>query len=224
MDDQDRKLRLEEARIMSDELQASLPKMVPAAGLSLESMLPFKATSLRELLIHRAADLAKTATQHLEDGQVVPGAILTRSLVETVAILFCLHRELERFLSSPNESRLGEFLTSSLVGARWEGHPVQSINVLTAIDKVDKEIPKFRASYDALSEYTHPNWSGLLGSYGAIDRENHELHLGARVRESSLRSIASTLSGSLMAFTHYYNLLADVLKDFNDHFESELPK
>lgn len=211
---------LSEARLLTEELQNSLPSVVPAADLTLESRLPFKATSVRELLIHRVADLASAAMHYLDRKRVVPASILTRSIVETVAVLFCLNQAIEQFLESPDEDKIDKFLVSSLVGARWEGHPVQSINVLTLIDRVTKTVPAFRSSYDNLSEYAHPNWSGLLGSYGTINHESHELRLGIRDRSSSFKSAGLVLSSALLTFKHYYNLSADNLKAFNDYYES----
>jgi hypothetical protein len=220
--DEKTQISLAEAKLLSEELLHCLPALVPAAGLSLKSMLPFKATSIRELLVHRMSELASTAIFHLESGAVVPGAILTRSAVETVAVLFCLNQALEQFLDSPDLAKINSFLMSSLVGARWDDHPVQSISVLTLIDKVTKTIPAFRASYDNLSEYAHPNWSGLLGSYGRIDKENHELHLGVRDNATGLSSAFFVMTATLVTFKYYYNWSAKTLQDFNDHFEQEI--
>lgn len=215
------KENLADAELLCEELASSLPAVIPLAGLSLNSKLPFKATSIRELLIHRMSDLASAATRQLSDGFVVPGALLTRASVETVAVLYCLNRAIEQFLESQDMDRINSFLMSSLVGARWDDHPVQSINILTLIDKVTKELPAFRSSYDSLSEYAHPNWAGLLGSYGLIDREKDELHLGGRDNSVGLETASYVLAGSLFTFKHYYNLSAANLDQFNQYFEAQ---
>jgi hypothetical protein len=215
--DEGSKDALAEASLLCEELAHSLPTLIPAAGLS--HKLPFKATSIRELLICRMSDLASSATQHLRNHAVVPGAILTRAAVETVAVLFCLNQAVEQFLETHDLDRINSFLMSSLVGSRSEDHPVQSINILTLIDKVTKTIPTFRSSYDNLSEYAHPNWSGLLGSYGSIDKENHELHLGVRDTSVGLRTSLFVLTATLHTFRHYYNLSAGTLDRFNQYFE-----
>jgi hypothetical protein len=217
--DDEAKAMLAEAKGLAERLSLCLPTLVPAAGLSHRSKLPFKATSIRELLIHRMSNLATSAIRSIEAGDVVPGSVLTRASVETVAVLFCLNQAVEQFLELRDVERIDSFLMSSLVGARWSGHPVQSINVLTLIDKVTKTIPAFRASYDNLSEYAHPNWSGLLGSYGLIDKENYELHLGKADNSAGLKAALSVLSGALLTFEHYYNLSADNLGEFNRYFD-----
>ena len=49
------------------------------------------------------------------------------------------------------------------------GHLAKSI--LTYIDKMDKEIPTMRGNMQFLSEWAHPNGSGHLFTYGAINKE-----------------------------------------------------
>lgn len=217
---------LEEARQISAELNASLPAVVPAGGLTLKSKLPFKAVSIRELLIHRVAVLSRTAVSHLENEEAVPGIVLTRAIVETVAVLYCLNQRLEKFVaapSEPEEEALDDFLMKSLVGARWEDHPVQAQNVLTFIDRMSKEIESFRESYDALSEYAHPNWSGMLGSFGEFNRERMELILGPRRGAPGIRSGCLVLATSLDIFRFFYNSMPDTLHAFNNYFESKQP-
>ena len=215
---------LAEAREISAELNASLPAVVPAGGLTLKSKLPFKAVSIRELLIHRVAALSRSAVAHLENEDVVPGIVLTRAIVETVAVLYCLNQRLEKFLAAPSEAEedaLDDFLMKSLVGARWEDHPVQAQNILTFIDKVSKEIESFRESYDVLSEYAHPNWSGMLGSFGEFNRERMELVLGPRKGTSGIRSGCVVLATALDMFRFFYNSMPDTLYAFNSYFESK---
>jgi hypothetical protein len=209
------------ARQIADEISASLPKSVPAGGLTLRSKLPFKALSVRELLIHRVSVLASAAVIDFEEGAVVPGIVLTRAVIETTAVLFCLAEVIDEFLSSKDEAKLDKSLMQSLVGARWPDHPVQSTNVLNLVDRVSKSIPGYRASYDTLSEYVHPNWSGLLGSFGRIDRERHELFLGFREDSAGLVSGASALAATLDVFRHFYNAMAKPLHDFNEYFDAQ---
>ena len=45
------------------------------------------------------------------------------------------------------------------------------MNVLTAINHLDKQFPGFRSEYDRLSEYVHP---GLAGGYGMYVRTEGE--------------------------------------------------
>jgi hypothetical protein len=217
-DDQASK-HLEEARHLSNELMRSLATLVYEADYTLKSRIPFKAASVRELLAHRMHDLAKSAVSDLDMHAVVPGATLTRAAVETVAVLYCLNQEMVSFLATQDAARINSFLMSSLTGSRDSDAPARSVNVLTLIDKVAKELPGFRHSYDNLSEYTHPNWSGLLGSYGTVDREQHILHLGIRDPTYGMRATTHALAGALHTFKHFYVQSGENLARFNGHFE-----
>ena len=43
--------------------------------------------------------------------------------------------------------------------------PYKARNVLTSIDKVSKDVSKFRINYNHLCECAHPNFDGLSGLY-----------------------------------------------------------
>lgn len=215
---------LAEARLTSERLNASLPSLVRAGELTHKSKLPFKAVSIRELLMHRVSALSCSAVDQFESKEVISGIVLTRAIVETVAVLYCLNKRLEQFVAAPGdveEERLDDFLMKSLVGARWEEHPVQAQNVLSFIDKVSKEIELFRESYDSLSEYAHPNWSGMLGTYGEFNRERMELVLGNRTGAPGMRSGCTVLATALDIFAYTYNSMSETLHAFNAYFESK---
>jgi hypothetical protein len=75
--------------------------------------------------------------------------------------------------------------------------------------------------YDQLCEFTHPNWSGALGSYGKIDREQFTLKLGSNIRRPPIAFGLAPLIGGLIMFEHYYNDLTDLLYGLNDYFEND---
>lgn len=210
---------LAEAKALSQLIAQHLPERVEAAALSFDSKLPFKALSLRELLVHRMAELAGSAVDSYECHKTVAGAVLTRSIVETVAVTFALHRALARFVNDRDVGALDQFLTQSLLGSRWPDSEHRATNILTLIQHVEKVVPGFEASYDALSEVAHPNWSGVLGSFGEFDRKNLELALGPRAGSNAFVSGTNALSGALLTFHHFYNDMVDMLYDINSYFE-----
>ena len=205
-----------EARTHLAAIEADLPTLLE--GLQFSCPYSFRAASLRELLRHRVSDLAQSAIPLLEQGRVVPAAILSRAIAETVALLFSLHYEVSAFLLQPDEQRIDSFLKAALVGSRNPEHPIQATNILTAIKKLDNEIPAFRLSYDTLSEFAHPNWSGVLGAYGKVDYEEWSLALGDRDNSNGIRTAAFVTASVLSTFCHYYDLLADVLRQFDAHY------
>lgn len=212
---------LAEAKVLSEGIASSLPLKIEAAALTFRSKLPFKALSLRELLIHRVVELSSPAVEMFERQKIVAAVVLTRSVVETVAVTYALHRALHRFAESRDSSLLNQFLTQTLMGTRWPDGEHRSTNILTLIQYVDKEVPGFEASYNALSEIAHPNWSGMLGSFGHFDHATLELRLGARATSTAFASGTNALSGSLLVFNHFYNDMIPMLQEMNFYFETQ---
>ena len=154
----------------------------------------------------------------------MPAVVLTRAVVETVAVTFNLHKHLLEFLNSKDLDRIDDFVSRGLVGERRTDAALAATNVLTLIDHVEKRIPGFRKSYDGLSEFAHPNWSGGLGAFGRIDHDKYELHLRPSERTSGLVSGVISLSTSLMLFEHFYNGMIDPLRQLNQYFEQNVKR
>lgn len=212
---------LREARDYTDRLSASLPDRIQIAALTLESKLPFKAVSIRGLLRHRMAALSSAAVDLFEQKRVIPAAILTRAIVETLAVLFTFHERVERFLKDKVKDidAFDAFLMRYLLGARDIPEMPTPTNILTLIDRVEVTLPGFRRVYDSLCECAHPNWAGTFGAFGEVDQERFELKLGPVERSSAYTSGVAALSGSLMVFEHYYNDSADLMYQLNDYFD-----
>jgi len=207
------------SRKLAENIREGLPKGVNARAFTLESKLSFKVTSLREVLIHRIAELALTAVELYESDKLVSAFVVTRAVIETVAMIYWLHEKVMEFLSSKDIQKLDDFLMRAMLGSRDGTTSLDSYNVLAAVDRVDKEFLDFRKMYDRLCEFTHPNWSGVLGSYGKIDRERFILRLGSDLRRQPIAFGLEPLIGGLTIFEHYYNDLAGLLYKLNDYFD-----
>ena len=207
------------AKAIAAALEASLPAKVEARALTLNSKIPFKTLSLRETLIHRTSALATPAVSLFETENFVAGIILTRAVVETVAVTFGLRREITRFLDHGSVEDFNDFLNAGLVGSRWPNAETPARSVLTLVDHVDREFKGYRETYDSLCEFSHPNWSGVLGAFGTIDYTNHILHLGPREEPQILIIGVTSLAMTLGLFQYAYNDMIDSLHALDNHFE-----
>jgi hypothetical protein len=213
------KLMLQEARDLVDKIASSLPERIQISALTLKSNIPFKVLSLRELLIHRVSDIAVPAIDLIERGKLIPGAILVRAVVETVALLFTLHERLGRFFEDKNIEELEKNLMIFLLASRNKTGPREAINVKNFVDRVEKTVPGFKPSYESLCEFAHPNWAGTLGAYGQPDKKKNELRLRPTDRTRALTIGVSALSGALIIFEYYYNSIGELVLNINDYFE-----
>jgi hypothetical protein len=212
---------LVEARVFATNIFTSLPLTVEAAALTWKSKIPFKAISLREVLIHRVGELSIVAVDLYECNKLGPAFVITRAIVETVAITYWLSQRVAQFLNSKDVQKLDEFLMRAMHGSRDATTPLESYNVLTAVDKMDKEYNGFRKMYDWLCEFTHPNWSGALGAYGKINHEKYPLSLGSKNSRVSIMLGLGPFNASLKWFDHYYNNLTEQLNALNEYFENK---
>ena len=213
--------RLALAKQLASNIRASLPKELYAGSFTLKSKLPYKATSFREVLIHRISDVADVAVDLYQNNKLVPAFIATRALVETTAMLYWLHQKSCDFLEKPDDDSYDEFLMKGMLGSKDGTTKLQSYNVLTAVDRLDKEFKGLRQMYDTLCEFTHPNWSGVMGSYSRSDKKKYILYLGKEHANPPLAFGLGPLIASLAIFQDYYNALADVVKHINDHYEKK---
>lgn len=211
--------RLALARKIAAEIGVSLPKELYAGSFTLNSKLPYKACSFREVLIHRVSDLADASIELLVAGNLVPAFVMVRSVVETTAMMYWLHEKSKGFLERRDENAFDEFLMKGMLGSKdgTTGH--SSYNILTAVDHLDKEFDGIRGMYERLCEFTHPNWSGVMGAYSVIEKEKFLLHLGKQHRKPPLAFGLAPLIASLAIFRDYYNSTAALLKDINDSYE-----
>lgn len=224
MDNAEQLKALAEAKGRAEAMASCLPVSIPAAALPMQSKLPFDIISLREMLFHRASALATPAVSLLEARNVVSGALLTRALIETVAILVDLHSKLEAFVKAPDVEVLHTFLMKNLFANKYEENGVRHeyfcSSVLSSIDRLDKKSKGIRQMYDVLSEYSHPNYNGVFGTFGKIDQETLVLNLGPNVRGEGNAIIGvGALVAALTIFEHYYNAMPDLMTAINDHFE-----
>lgn len=210
------KKKILKAKQLSKQLASNLPKKIKAASLSLSSKLPFKAVSLREVLIHRIAELSEVAVELFELKKIVPAIIMTRAVFETTAVLYWLYKSIKQVCATKELGNIDEFFMKSLFGSKDEERLPESYNILTAINHTDKDSQGYRNAYNSLSEFAHPNWSGLSGAYSKLNREKIILELGKELGNIPLSVALPLLLGALTLFIDYYNEMETYLLQFNE--------
>lgn len=206
---------IDDARKFADIFRNCLPRSVEARRFTLESKNPFKAMVLRESLIHRVSMLTDGAVSEFDAERWISATVLVRATAEPTAMLHSLGRKVDHALHVRDDGGLTEFLRRSMVASRSEPDLPEAINVLTLINKVDKDFPGFRKSYDHLSEYAHPNWCGVLGAYSHLDRESHTVTFGAR----ETRHNVAALMAILTVAQHVYNDVGSKIAKLSEAFD-----
>jgi len=206
---------LEAARKRVDLIAKHLPTMISVASLGVKSKTPYLLLWPREALIWSTEELARCACDALENGDIAAGILLTRAVTESAAFVWRL-KELIDTRHSYSEDALRTILNRMLFGWKNDEEFPEAINVNTLIDRMDKHILGVRARYATLSEFAHPNWSGVAGLFSSSDRANYTTSFGRALRghESKKEMASALLAGSLELFEYAYNAISDALPKF----------
>jgi hypothetical protein len=177
-----------ESRRLCDEIKQLLPKvsypsldatfLAPAGGVTVK--VPSKLAGAVGALIWRAHDFASLACDLFDARRVIPGAVIVRSLMETTALVYVLHQKTARAVVDRNVQELDEFLVRCLSGNRLATGDPESPNVLSAIDKLEKEpgAERYKDFYESLCEFAHPNSLGSFYAYAKFNDSTHALSFG----------------------------------------------
>lgn len=135
---------------------------------------------IRAIHCIRGCELASDALSAFRSGHRVSAVLLARALLESAAMISESLTRVETAEKSGSASEIEstqQNLNKYIFGSRDDTSPVKAINILTVINRVDKDFPDLLKMYDNLSEYAHPNWRGGQGAYGTFNRDDQILNL-----------------------------------------------
>lgn len=205
-------------------LRLALVDEVDPASISRTAKIPFKILLAREALLYRAVDLGEASCLCFQANNIVSGACLSRALQETVAVLFYVNRKSKKAILDNDLGHLDEYTMKVLMGSKDDDTKPDPVNILTMINHVDKEVPKFRAIYDKLSEVAHPNWHGTLGIFSSNDYEKLTTSLGTNVRLENItrgQGISALLAG-VEVLVFVYDEFAEFLPELIEICEKDI--
>lgn len=204
------------AERLVSELKETLPTKVEPAPQGIPPEFPFKVLSLREPLLCRIVDLIEASLHLCKADRGMGAAILARAVLETTAVLFALAEMVEGIAKGGDVDDFERRLNAMLVGSRNQETPVEAINILTHVKKMDKTFEGILGHYDLLSELAHPNFSGVLRSYTRLGSAKFELIVGPRDRLKSVinQVVVPTLCYCLIAAGRFSDRISAVLVAF----------
>lgn len=206
-------------------LRQALVNEVDPASISTVAKIPFKIILAREALLYRAVDLGEASCLCFQANNIVSGACLSRTLQETIAVLFYVNRKSKKAILDKDLDHLDEYTMKVLMGSKDDDTMPNPVNILTMINHVDKEVPKFRAIYDKLSEVAHPNWHGTLGIFSSGNKEKLITSLGTNKRLEIItrgQGISALLAGVeflVFVYDEFANFLPELIKTCEDDIE-----
>jgi len=213
---------LTEAEYLVKQLAENLPSKVSRELVSDTSKTALKAYVIRASLFHRMAELADVAIDLYRRNRLIAALVITRSAFETAALAYHTCKHIEKVVETGKIGDIDETLMKVLFGERLPEAEWKSINILTAIDKLDKEAPGVRGLYEDLCEFAHPNWSGAMGAYAKADQDYFNLDFDQKHKNVPPEAGLEALIGALVAFEHSESAMSAILPDFTKiHEDSE---
>lgn len=216
---------MEKVQVELERLRQSLLPSLEPLQITLNAKTPYKAVHFREALLWRTVELASSACELLKSGRIAAGITLVRGVAESAAAMRYLSETVQSFCQCENRSlqEVDEKLMRLLMGDRRNSDMPDAINVLTMLKHANRTVPGVSDSYEILSEFAHPNWSGTCLLFSKIDSENHVVSFGVGQRsENSAKIAISSLHAALKIVSHAYDEIADFYPSFVEACESEL--
>ena len=118
-------------------------------------------------LMNRIVELGEASATALLADQLAAGALLSRATGETTAVIYMLASKAKSLATEEERRELDAIARRVVSASRNRAKDLTPApNILTLIDKLNKEVQNFRALYDVLSEYAHPNAAGIFAAVG----------------------------------------------------------
>lgn len=150
------------------EVRAMLRAEVRARDLPYQTAVPLKLIIIREALLHRVSDMADGARAMFEERRAAPAVLLVRAAMETTALMHRLVSKLREGIAATSATDLEALTMDTLFANRIKGKPHPAASVLTTVKKLGASFGAgdgLLEQYEALSEWAHPNWAGVMQTY-----------------------------------------------------------
>jgi len=155
-----------------EEIKQLLTYRVEHFEYSRRAKIPFKVHSFIEIMNLRMVDFSEATDLLINSNHIVPSLTLIRTLFENVAATYRISSAIDKSLKSNKLTEdFDDLITKISLGTRYESD-VRAINIITNLEKLDKEHNGIKNFYDDLCEFVHPNWDGVQGSYSELNEIN----------------------------------------------------
>ena len=199
---------------------------------------PFKIMSFVNAMCWRMFEISKGAIKLIRGGLIIPSSCLIRAAWENMVVTYELTTLMKECCQNESiKDNTDDVLMRILFSNRFdkdnrfvgEDHydefkDYKAKNILTLVDKVEKEYPHTKDIYKTICEFVHPNGDGVTGSYSKLNEEKDETYFGPQIdRHSVLFPVfVSTLSCSLILFLQFVDSIEGTMKEFTRICEESL--
>lgn len=136
---------------------------------------PFRSLVIREALLWRMHDLGRQMLLLAQHNHILGARILLRSAIETLGLLIYLNQKTSAVIDgSLSFFKFNDITKQLLIGSKNAATSSTAVNILTVLEKAERNYPGLLSMHQHLSESTHPNYDGVLYGYSSSDPDKYE--------------------------------------------------
>lgn len=165
----------------------------------------FNIDCYREAVLYRFIELCESSLLLSKSGNYVAAVVSARAAQESFAVIAYLSFKLEAFEDDHDLTALLNTMYRLSIGWKGDDEFPEMINVLTCIDQVSKKLDSdFRTLYNTLSEISHPNYQGVLGTYSSPNHDTKEVVMGTspKAKDRLGDLVVTTIHVCALLFKH----------------------
>ncbi len=199
---------------------------------------PFKVMSYVNAMTWRMYDMSNAALTLMGSSSIIPSLCLVRACWENMVATFELKGLVQlcceqKAIPSDVDETLMRILYSNrydkdnryVGGEHFENFKeYKAKNILTLVQKLEKEYPQTKDFYSTICEFVHPNGDGVGGSYSQLDESTHTVLFGPQFgRDSQLfPAFITTLSCSIDLYLRFVESIDGNIDEFSRLCEDAL--
>lgn len=199
---------------------------------------PFKVMWFVNAMTWRIYDMANAALTLMKQDSTIPSLCLVRACWENMVITYELKNLVQdccekRTIADNVDVTLMRLLFSNrfdkddryVSAEHYEiSKPYKAKNILTLVQKLEKDFPPVKDFYSTICEFVHPNYDGVCGSYSHLDEGSQTVSFYPKFGRNSqlFPAFITTLTCSMDLFLRFIASIKENMADFTRLCENTL--
>lgn len=221
-----------------DELKTHRVESMFIREYSWRAKYPFKVMSFVNAMTWRMYDMVNAALTLMKQDLIIPSLCLVRACWENMVATYelknlvqdCCEKHavtddvdviLMRLLYSNRFEKDNRYVSAEHYDSFKE---YKAKNILTLVQKLEKDFPAAKDFYSNLCEFVHPNGDGVCGSYSYLNESMHTTTYGPQFSQQSdlFPAFITTLSCSIDLYLGFIETIKDSIEEFSKLCEEAL--
>lgn len=201
---------------------------------------PFKVMSYVNAMSWRMYDMSSVALTLMNQDAIIPSLCLVRACWENMVATYELKTLIQDCCEQQDITEaVDDTLMRLLYSNRYDKDnryvgtehyeqfkDYKAKNILTLVQKLEKDYPATKDFYSTICEFVHPNGDGVGGSYSYLDEATHTVSFGPQFSQNSeiFPAFITTLSCAISLYLGFVESIQENIAEFSSLCESALSR